>query len=278
METAPQAESLPYRRPLLIHSHIFKNAGSSLDRLLAECFGTGWTNYDTALPAHLLEAGGLCEFLATRPSVRAVSSHLPLALLSMPNSVPIVMLRHPIDRARSVFQFLKRDTSQEDHQAASGRFADYVTWALDTFGKGAAIRNYQVFHLSAAPLRRDNIQSATTNEDLARAMEVVGSLPAFGLVRHFATSCRVFQASYASVLPELRLREVRENASADAAGTEADAVNAAREELGEAVFARLRGANRLDMTLYSFARTLFERRVRSDAFETDHGRDTAGAA
>jgi hypothetical protein len=249
-------------RPILIHSHIFKNAGSSLDRLLIECFGSGWISYDPILPATMLEAAAFRTFLAARPLVRAVSSHLPLGLLSVPNPAPMVMLRHPIDRARSVFRFLLRDPTQEDHPFACGSFADYVNWALHTPGKGVAVRNYQVFHLSSARLRVDNVRLESTREDLAEAGARLIGFPAFGLVRQFAASCRLFQASYASRLPQLRLYEVRENASADAAGSEADAVAAAHKELGESVFASLCDANRLDLALYELARTLFEQRIR----------------
>jgi hypothetical protein len=244
--------------PLLIHSHIFKNAGTSLDRLLAECFGSSWTSFDPSLPVYELDAKGLQKFLATRQAVRAVSSHLPLALLAMPNAVRMVMLRHPIDRARSVFQFLRRDTTQEDHAAARRSFGEYVTWALDTPGKGVAVRNYQTFHLSSAPLRRDNILLDCTRDDLAEAEAVLAELPAFGLVRRFAASCRLFETRYGAVVPDLRLYEVRENASSEEAGSESDAVAAARQELGETIFTRLCNANQFDLALYSRARMLFE--------------------
>ncbi len=245
--------------PLLIHSHIFKNAGTSLDRLLAESFGSGWTSFDPSQPVYELDTDGVREFLAARPAIRAVSSHLPLALLAMPNTVRMVMLRHPIDRARSVFRFLRRDTTQEDHAVARGSFGEYVTWALDTPGQGVAVRNYQTFHLSSAPLRRDNIGLTCTRDDLAEAEAVLAALPAFGLVRHFAASCRWFEASYGAAIPELRLREVRENASTEETGTEAGAVADARQELGETIFARLCDANQLDLALYSLACRLFER-------------------
>jgi hypothetical protein len=207
-----------------------------------------------------MEINDLREFLRTRPAILAVSSHRPLRLMQMADSSRIVMLRHPIDRARSVFQFLRRDTSQEDHGVACGSFADYVAWALDTPGKGVAIRNFQVFHLSDAPLRRENVQMESTREDLAQAQAALECLPAFGMVRHFAASCRMFQSSYGHVFPELRLSDLRENVSPDTAPTELDSIAAARKELGERAFGLLCDANELDLGLYAFGRKLFERR------------------
>jgi hypothetical protein len=259
--TALRAGSPVLGQPVLVHSHIFKNAGSSLDRLLAECFGAGWASYEPMLPVSMLDIDDTRAFLAARPTVRAVSSHLPLGLLSVPNSVPMIMLRHPIDRARSVFQFLRRDVTQEDHAVARGSFADYVKWALGTPGKGVAVRNYQVFHLSSARLRPDNPQMVSTREDLAEAEALLTSLPAFGLVRRFADSCRVFEASYASLFPQLRLYDVHENTSADGISVDAEATEAARKELGETVFASLWEANKLDLALYRLGCTLFEKRL-----------------
>jgi hypothetical protein len=246
--------------PILIHHHIFKNAGSSLDRLLAGSFGPRWTSFDTSLHVHKMEITDLRRFLHTRPTIRAVSSHRPCRLMQMANSSPIVMLHRPIDRARSVFQFLRRDTSQEDHGVACGSFADYVAWALDTPGKGVAIRNFQVFYLSDAPLRRENVQMESTRGDLAQAQTTLECLPTFGMVRHFAASCRMFQSSYGHVFPELRLSDLRENASPDAAPTESDSISATRKELGERAFGRLCDANELDLGLYAFGRKLFEER------------------
>lgn len=247
-------------RPILIHHHIFKNAGSSIDRLLAGSFGAAWTSFDTSLHVHTMTADDLRQFLRTRPTIRAVSSHRPHRLMQMTNASPIVMLRHPVDRARSVFQFLRRDTSQEDHAVACGSFTDYVVWALDTPGKGIAIRNCQVFHLSDAPLRHENILLESTREDLAQAKAALESLSAFGMVRDFAASCRMFQCSYGRLFPELRMSDLRENVSPNAALTESDSIAAARTELGERAFGMLCDANELDLDLYAFGRTLFEQR------------------
>ncbi len=246
--------------PILVHHHIFKNAGSSLDRLLAGSFGPRWTSFDTSLHVHKMGVDDLRQFLRTHPTICAVSSHRPFRLMQMANTSPIAMLRHPIDRAGSVFQFLRRDTSQEDHFVACGSFADYVEWALETPGKGVAIRNYQVFHLSDAPLRRDNIQLESTHSDLAQARATLACCPTFGMVRQFAASCRMFQLSYGRLFPGLRLSDVRENVSPDTAPTEADSIAATRKELGERIFARLCDANELDLELYAFARKLFEQR------------------
>jgi hypothetical protein len=246
-----------------VHYHIFKNAGSSIDRALAASFGAAFGQYETPAPFQAVDPLGLGQFLANHPGLRAVSSHLPTRFLSHPHGLPIVMLRHPIDRARSVHQFIRRDATAKDHWVARQGFAAYVDWALSTPGEGISIRNYQVFHLSDLPLRSDNPFLISTADDLLQAQARIAEWAAFGLVRHFGQSCRVFQTQYGPIFPQLRFREIRENVSPETASTEEGAVAAARAELGPTIFAKLRAANELDDELYRFARALFAARLSS---------------
>jgi hypothetical protein len=175
------------------------------------------------------------------------------------------MLRHPIDRARSVFQFLRRDSTQKDHPRTRGGFAAFVDWSLDT-PEGVAIRNYQVFHLSDATFRPGNPGLDSTRDDLAQAQALIASWPAFGLTREFAASCSLFETVYAPLFPELRLFPAHDNASPDHTLMEEDAIEATRAELGPARFLRLCAANEFDLALYAFARRLFANHVRGETW------------
>jgi hypothetical protein len=159
------------QRPVLIHFHIYKNAGSSIDRLLAESFRDAWTTYEDSAQ-DIIDCRQLRVFLTARPDLRAVSSHRFRAPLPYRTARPIVMLRHPVDRARSIYQFARRDPTQHDHAVARCRsFADYVEHYLPRKDAGVVIRDYQVVHLSDASMRcRHNTQLArATPGDLAQA-------------------------------------------------------------------------------------------------------------
>ena len=151
---------------ILVHFHIYKNAGTSIDYSLSRSFGASSTTFEPKDVAGVLDAHGLALFLADRPAIRAVSSHIEVPYLRLAHCMPIIMLRHPIERARSVFQFDRRDVTQHNHAAARGSFAEYVDWALDA--PDGQIRNYQVYHLSDAPIRSNNIRYGSLSEDLAR--------------------------------------------------------------------------------------------------------------
>jgi hypothetical protein len=255
-------------QPLLVHYHIFKNAGTSVERVLATCFGTGWVRFEGAHAADVQSAEQLRAFLRARPAIRALSSHLARPPLPAPHCLPIVMLRHPVDRARSVYQFVRRDPKQPHHHAARGGFAAFVKCALDFPPAGVPIANYQVYHLSDASFRSGNHELASRSDDLVQTQALIASWPAFGLVRQFAESCRLFETIYAPMVPELQLHPMWENASPDSAATEEDALDAARAELGPALWARLCEANELDLLLHGFARRLFEKHVRGESWSS----------
>src|SRR5207249_3323610 len=106
-------------------------------------------------------------FLDSQPGVQAVSSHqarppLPARF----DVVPIVFIRHPLDRIESVYEFVRRDTGQPQHKLLSMlSLSGFVSWVLDN-GQGAVVvRDYQTIHLSGASFRHPHLYEAQANED-----------------------------------------------------------------------------------------------------------------
>lgn len=65
-----------YARSVLIHYHIFKNAGTSVDECLRESFRELWGIYEGP-HAHAIQSSvQLGAHLAANPHLAAVSSHL----------------------------------------------------------------------------------------------------------------------------------------------------------------------------------------------------------
>ena len=250
---------------VIVHYHIYKNAGSSVDRLLAESFGADWAAFDPTPGTKPARMADLQAFCTANPGLRAVSSHstsLAWPGLHDARACPIVLLRHPLDRVRSVYEFALRDASQPDHaMAVNGSLRGYVEERLCRPGHGSGIGNYQVSHLSEASVRAEMPWFALPDtDDLEFAKALVASFPAFGLVRRFAQSMQAFQHAYAPRVPGLRLYEVRVNAGKDEAIGEAEAIASVEEQLGPHTAARLIEANRLDLALYAFATSLFDAR------------------
>jgi hypothetical protein len=251
-------------RRVIVHCHIYKNAGSSIDRLLWESFGDGFAVLDPSPGYQTLGAGAVQRFLNENPYVKAISSHRLHPPFDIPGALPVVMLRHPVDRPRSAYAFARGNPDMPDHPVArDGTLAEYVAWSLATRGEGAILRNYQVHHLSGAAYRADDPERwAATENDLREACAVIADLPAFGLVRRFGDSCRLFNALYRPLLPAVHFFDWAENATGDPAMREAAALAEIQRELGDAGLAALEAANALDLQLYAYASRLFESHMR----------------
>ena len=250
--------------PRLIHYHIFKNAGSSVDRLLRESFGSGWSSFEGESVFDIISPARLQDYLRANPEIIAVSSHMARPPLPSPEARAIAFLRHPIERARSVYNFVRRHDNQWGHAIAiKGNFRDYLSWCLDRREDGGVvIRDYQVIHLSEASFRAKTILVAkATSRDLDQAMACLEDFSVFGIVSRFSESCQLFSHAYGSLFPQLRMFDVRENASDGMAFDEAAALERVREEIGNDVYRRFAGENELDMALYDRAKELFTRNV-----------------
>ena len=174
-------------RTIIVHYHIFKNAGSSVDKMLEMSFGDRWATFEGPTATSLLSPRDLCLFARDHPSLCAVSSRLlrPPAPPEL-NVLSIVLVRHPLDRAYSVYSQLRRNGGVMPSEQAARRssFAGFVRWCLDYKSLGGmVIADYQVIHLSEASLRNGHIYNAVATEsDLRQAMTYLSNDAIFGPV------------------------------------------------------------------------------------------------
>jgi len=263
MNSEPSGSFLPLRRPILIHYHIFKNGGTSIDFLLKSSFGSRWGPLEGNSATDVLSAQRFGAMLEARADLLAASSHLARPPLPWVGCCPIVLLRHPIERIRSVYAFSAKDPSQPFHEvAAGGGLKDYARWLLSGAPGSVVARNYQVVHLSEASFRDGHIYNALANEqDLLQAKHLLESWSCHGIVRRFSESCRLFQYHYGLRFPGLHLRDERKNVTNPSFVDEATELARMRDELGEKLYADLCEVNALDLALYEYGVALFERRL-----------------
>jgi hypothetical protein len=134
-------------RDVIVHYHIFKNAGSSIDACLSDSFGARYHNFDIHEDWANITSNDLYEHLLENPDLRAMSSHQarwPEPSRQDLRAHPIVFVRHPIDRIGSMYSFAVRR-----HEAfAEGKtLAQYVDQLLDP-DSGFVARSAQTLFLS----------------------------------------------------------------------------------------------------------------------------------
>lgn len=242
-------------KPVLVHAHLFKNAGTTLDWSLGRSFGTGFCDHrDDAQMRGNPEY--LADFLTKNSQLRALSSHwlpFPLPCIAGVELHPLVILRDPIERILSVYEFERRQAV--DHpgtkKAREGDLQSYVSWRIDV-GTGPVIRDYQVRMLSGEYPGKD-IES-----QFQQAITLLESLPAIGLVERYRESAVLFEHALSGAFPELDLSFQRQNVRDSNDQRSPDERRAAVEyQLGDLLQA-VRDANSFDIALYDRACKLFE--------------------
>lgn len=248
-------------RSIILHHHIFKNAGSTVDAALERQFPGAVGGIEGDTPRSILEPEALFAFIRDNPGLKVVTSHQARPLLTTPEDLdifPVLFLRHPLDRALSVYEFERRqDPASGPGAAMASRsgFRDYVRWRLEP-GHGAVIRNYQTLFLSA---RTGDMRTISAEEDdLVRAMAALRRLPVFGLVEQFDESMKRLAAALHARHGEVELGSTKAvNQTIGRLNSLEARLEQIREDLGPDTYADLRGQNALDLDLHRRATRIF---------------------
>lgn len=100
-------------RHVILHHHIFKNAGSSLDFALSRQFGDAFCelHHETGV----LSLGFILDFLVGNPAIRALSSHHSHGCCLREEAeargiriLNMIFIRDPIERTASIYQYYRR--------------------------------------------------------------------------------------------------------------------------------------------------------------------------
>jgi hypothetical protein len=234
------------RRAVILHYHLFKNAGTSIDELLRRNFGARWTIREFSA-SRGENAAAVREFIGNNPDLQAISSHT--ALLPVPQSsgadiFPIIFIRHPIDRLRSAYEFERGQQASTPgaRLAKAHDFGGYLRELLRN-PRHRQIRNFQTFRLSHAG-------AARKRSELQRAIVTLGTLPFVGLVERFDESVARLQIRLRPLFPGFGVQPVHRNAASSRQDTLPDRLAKVEETLGKELYREICDANADDLAIY----------------------------
>ena len=235
-------------RPVILHYHYFKNAGTSVDAMLSRNFPGGWLSAEFQGHTNHHEVG---RWIAANPQACAFSSHtaeLPLPVVDGVEILPVVFLRHPLDRVFSAYSFERHQQSDSlgAKLAKETDFAGYVRARLN-MPHDRQTRNFQTFRLS-----RGGGDRALSEID--RALHTLDRLPFVGLVEDFRRSTMRMNGWLRESFPEFQAFEVRKNVTRPQELTLEERLDHIRREIGDELYAVLLEANQNDIRLHEAAK------------------------
>jgi hypothetical protein len=256
-------------RTVILHGHIFKNAGTSFDWSLERNFGTGFLDHRDDKSIRQRRGQHLKELLKADAELTAISSHHMCLPPTNPEGIHFeraYLIRHPIERIASVYAF-EREQAADTPGARAAKvmdFTDYVSWRMES-KVARTIRDYQSFYLAGLPV--DERRKPLSDASFASALENLSTTACLGLVDRYDESMVVFEAALRRYFPAIDLSYLRQNASRKLwrrEKTMVDKIDDVMQQLGdlkETVLAN----NSHDISLYQAANDKLDQAVASIA-------------
>ena len=242
--SAPSGWGSPGVRHVILHYHLFKNAGTSLDRAFQDNFSSEWVNADTGNKK--IPTDSLVAFIRQHPHGRVFSAHnmtLPPPVIDGVAIFPVTLARHPIDRVLSIYRFERQQQSNTPgaRHAKELDFAGYVRWRL---GRDRLLTHFLINHFSAAPPGQVGTLSA--------AIAQCHQMPFIGIVEKYNLSLDVLARLLRPAFPHIRLPSYRLNANAERANMLTERLAQTKAELGDELFEELLDRNNDELQLYEY--------------------------
>lgn len=241
------------KRIVIVHRHLFKNAGTTFDGILNRNFGGDFCDHREDVPMRKVGPGYLIQYLTDHPHIKALSSHHIWFNMPMHPGLElaaVMFLRHPIERIRSVYNFERKQQSDTlgSKMAKLFSFRDYVLWYMKN-DSPATIRDFHTRYLSgnrtAKPLQKKHFKMARK--------EILNN-PLIGVVELFDQSLQVFTKALNDRGIELDMSYQPKNVSRPFENADYDKrVEEVLDELGDAAREVLK-KNAYDLELYKIAK------------------------
>jgi hypothetical protein len=238
-------------RTCILHYHLFKNAGSSVDKILEENFGSAWTTRElfgseSTIPQQVT------DWIQSEPDKIAFSSHTavgPLPQIADTQIIPIIFLRHPFDRLRSAYEFERAQGAQTFGSVLARETS--LTGYLRVMMAARGDRSAKNFHVQ----RLASFATSPATTELEKAVAAAQSLAFVGVVDEFERSMQIFANLVRPYLGDLATPHVRENATTGSDSSLSERLAQMRDDIGDETWEKLLQCNSEDLELYRMAST-----------------------
>ena len=249
-------------RFVILHYHILKNAGSTIEEILDRNFGERFSRLDTLSRDGDISNACLLSFLDANPHVEAVSSHqirYPVPCSPGYLFFDLCILRDPVDRIRSMYDYFRAKPAAGDPVSESANrlgLGEFVACLVERF-------RYQVNDVQVKLLAHGIVDEPVPGkEDLEQAAARMLQTSFLGVVDRFDESLVAGRHLISPVFPGLDCAQPPVNVTKGVGKTLAGRIEKLRAACIPRVFDELLSLNDLDSELLSRAREEVERRFR----------------
>lgn len=247
-------------RKAVFHFHLFKNAGSSVDRILQDSFPDRWAEREFRFTKKSWPYDEIKAWIQETPDFLAYSSHtarLPLPDIKGVELLPIIFVRHPLIRLYSAYRYERNQDASTPgaSKAKEVDFDGYLKWRLGR-PNDASAKNFQSNRLSHL-LRPERGQLTETEDMEELALSALHQLPFIGLVEQFGPSIGSLSRLLARWDLELKPAQVRENVNSDLSQSAEERLTIIRQELSDEIFEQYTAQNAVDLKVYDTVKSWY---------------------
>jgi|GEM_PF-2311730 len=249
---------------ILVHIHIFKNAGTSLDVILKNHFQDRFLNYDKNDPEGYISVNETAHLVQANPNVACIASHqiyLPLPVFQTKFIIPIFYLRHPIARVQSCFHF-ERDIQKNYSEDTT--LEVYVKRLLEDTKVNAIVNLQTAMLCDSRFIYQDRSKERIDQRVLNTALNHLNAYN-FGIVEHFKESLTLLETKLDPFIGGIKLRneeseKVHVNSTINKDLNLQDKIKYVKNNLSKETYNDLLEQLMPDIKLYNHGLGLFEKR------------------
>lgn len=204
-------------RTILLHYHLFKNAGTSVDQILKRNFKERWVTAEFP-PAGGDNSDQVTEWITDTPDAVVYSTHTalgPVPQIKGTRIITIMMLRDPIARIRSAYRFERKQDADTwgTELARQYDLEGYVRARLARKGDRQC-RNFQTHRLAS--------MVPGEGSELERALVALDQLSVIGLVENFDLGMAHLAKQLTAEFPDFTWESVQANRTSPSPETPRD--------------------------------------------------------
>ncbi|WP_428033903.1 sulfotransferase family 2 domain-containing protein [Amphritea sp.] len=238
-------------RTVILHYHLFKNAGTSLDAAFKENFsekeGEWVTKEFPAQPA--VNRDQLKQWIIDNPQAKCFSSHtaiFPVPEIEGVKIIPVIFMRHPIDRIASAYSFEKKQGGDGFGPvlARNTTLKGYIETRLSLVNDRQC-RNFHAHRLAT-------MFGEKVGDESYRAQQAIETLPFVGVVEQYSASLEKLESLLKlNGFYDIKLQPIEKNVSRGVKKNLDQKIVEVKKQLGEEFFSRVEQENRLDCDLWN---------------------------